>query len=1000
MRRYGYIPVSKRQKGYAPRGRQRLGALGHEAPRVTRRTIKSAEEGPEDRARWSTRDPGPASDIAQPSIPEPNAEHAGSERCPTEPIATAVPHPRKALPFGTPESRARSRSLLLGTSPAVDRSAAYAAYEHLNLSDWSASAPTDEVENGPVDRILNLMEDGEPDAESSRQFLGLDSWLDHLSPEDELEIDSILQLVEGPCLGERARTYKLEREARKAREAEAAAAEAERERQAEHASRAGHAARTEVVERRREAQALVVERRELRSARRAAKERGKAARADARRLAAEARRAAAEERERGKARRAAAAAESRRAAAAERERGKARKAAAVAEARRAAAVERKREAAKRARERARKAAVAEAERKREAAKRAREKARKAAAAEAERKRKAAVEELRETARKAVAAVEARQAAEAERKREALAKRVREKARNAAAAAAAAEARQAAEEERKLKATAAEARRAAAAERAREKARQAAERERRAREAAAERMRAEAVERQAVEDERRRRALAEAEAAEAAKAASALKMAEAERERLARKAIERQAFASFPEVRLERYYRFLCEFIDDPQPVAAAEFAWGSAQGFKNPHQDLSVVIPDDPAETNRLRARAHAERHLLRQIGAIHGADWNVGLEWVSSLTAEGGLERVRSWLYERSGAILAEISNGRSSKAAAMFVWAHSAVVTELAHLRDEAKRERIARRATGEADRKAARAENAERRRKDGEAERERRVNAAAAGAAERLRIAEEVRRAEERDGSDPDAEVAAAVLRMISVPGVGKRPPRVSPGSLIPLHSAHGQGDRLLGDSYWAKVRVELGAGETGTPRSRGGPAKPGVGTDAGVPTLVGAAHPGMASSMRSVFPTAGTPDLQALASRLARLGEKGARDTLLAQFRQSFPEARRRRGISRTDPEFSDIVAAMMSSGLPEMRFLLLHKSFPGVAMIDVRCPRPQLVASWSRCIAAARSHLPPERRPPSPALMDEVANLRLGLRISDLTRCLHGLDLHVVIGRTE
>lgn len=152
------------------------------------------------------------------------------------------------------------------------------------------------------------------------------------------------------------------------------------------------------------------------------------------------------------------------------------------------------------------------------------------------------------------------------------------------------------------------------------------------------------------------------------------------------------------------------------------------------------------------------------------------------------------------------------------------------------------------------------------------------------------------------------------------------------------------------------------------------------------------------MDACFQTLPDAHMEELRSRLGRLYGEMALDALRSQFRETFPQSHRRRGISRSDPEFSDIVASVMSSGMTGLRLVLLHKAFPRIAVIDVRCPRPQLVATWSRCLTAAVDYRPKGKHIPSKSLMDKVAHLRVGTRISEVTSCLLPLGLHVAIGK--
>jgi hypothetical protein len=123
-------------------------------------------------------------------------------------------------------------------------------------------------------------------------------------------------------------------------------------------------------------------------------------------------------------------------------------------------------------------------------------------------------------------------------------------------------------------------------------------------------------------------------------------------------------------------------------------------------------------------------------------------------------------------------------------------------------------------------------------------------------------------------------------------------------------------------------------------------------------------------------------------------------LLEQARSALPSDCIRWRVRNGEVSFSEIVASVMTAGGQGARLLLFHDVHLGVAAIDVRCPRPQLVERWSRCIDAAKASLPAGCEMPSHAVMDQVQRLRVDLTVSMLVECLWEIGLGVAIGPVE
>lgn len=125
----------------------------------------------------------------------------------------------------------------------------------------------------------------------------------------------------------------------------------------------------------------------------------------------------------------------------------------------------------------------------------------------------------------------------------------------------------------------------------------------------------------------------------------------------------------------------------------------------------------------------------------------------------------------------------------------------------------------------------------------------------------------------------------------------------------------------------------------------------------------------------------------------------RTVFLAQVRSVLPaECIRWRG-NGVKVLFSEVVASVMTGADRGARLLVFHQRFKGVAAIDVRCARRQLVQQWSGCIFAAASSSS-SRRKLSPAVLDEVANLRTDLSVDTLVDCLHTMGLGLAVGPVE
>ena len=123
-------------------------------------------------------------------------------------------------------------------------------------------------------------------------------------------------------------------------------------------------------------------------------------------------------------------------------------------------------------------------------------------------------------------------------------------------------------------------------------------------------------------------------------------------------------------------------------------------------------------------------------------------------------------------------------------------------------------------------------------------------------------------------------------------------------------------------------------------------------------------------------------------------------VLEQTRSALPSDCIRWRVRNGEVSFSEIVASVMTAGGQGARLLLFHDVHLGVAAIDVRCPRPQLVERWSRCIDAAKASLPAGCEMPSHAVMDQVQRLRVDLTVSTLVECLWEIGLGVAVGPVE
>lgn len=123
-------------------------------------------------------------------------------------------------------------------------------------------------------------------------------------------------------------------------------------------------------------------------------------------------------------------------------------------------------------------------------------------------------------------------------------------------------------------------------------------------------------------------------------------------------------------------------------------------------------------------------------------------------------------------------------------------------------------------------------------------------------------------------------------------------------------------------------------------------------------------------------------------------------VLEQARAALPSDCIRWRVRNGEVSFSEIVASVMTAGGQGARLLLFHDVHLGVAAIDVRCPRSQLVERWSKCIAAAKASLPAGCEMPSHGVMDQVQRLRVDLTVSTLVECLWEIGLGVAVGPVE
>ena len=121
-------------------------------------------------------------------------------------------------------------------------------------------------------------------------------------------------------------------------------------------------------------------------------------------------------------------------------------------------------------------------------------------------------------------------------------------------------------------------------------------------------------------------------------------------------------------------------------------------------------------------------------------------------------------------------------------------------------------------------------------------------------------------------------------------------------------------------------------------------------------------------------------------------------IVRQAKAAIPPDSVRWRIRNGDVLFSELVASVMLAG-GGVHLLLFHSVHLGVAEIDVRCPRPQLVERWSKCIAAAVAVLPARRRPAS-SVLEDVARLQIDLTTATLADCLWKIGLGVAVGPVE
>lgn len=123
-------------------------------------------------------------------------------------------------------------------------------------------------------------------------------------------------------------------------------------------------------------------------------------------------------------------------------------------------------------------------------------------------------------------------------------------------------------------------------------------------------------------------------------------------------------------------------------------------------------------------------------------------------------------------------------------------------------------------------------------------------------------------------------------------------------------------------------------------------------------------------------------------------------VLEQARAALPSDCIRWRVRNGEVSFSEIVASVMTAGGQGARLLLFHDVHLGIAAIDVRCPRSQLVERWSKCIAAAKASLPAGCEMPPPEVLDQVERLRVDLKLSTLVECLWEIGLGVAVGSVE
>lgn len=155
------------------------------------------------------------------------------------------------------------------------------------------------------------------------------------------------------------------------------------------------------------------------------------------------------------------------------------------------------------------------------------------------------------------------------------------------------------------------------------------------------------------------------------------------------------------------------------------------------------------------------------------------------------------------------------------------------------------------------------------------------------------------------------------------------------------------------------------------------------------------PSAHSLLTATFPLQSSPSVDALRARWFRTKQH---DTdVLQRAKAALPSDCIRWRVRNGEVPFSEVVASVMTAGARGARFLLFHDVHSGVAAIDVRCPRPQLVERWSRCIYVAKASFPAGHMLPPAADIDAVARLRVDLSVSTLVGCLEALGLGLCVG---